>query len=104
MWTVHVLGQSSTPFPGDLKYGRPTLLSLDDVATPTQAEGIRVITGLHFARLHALTHTQLLYRGEEVTRVSLIGVRVGVTVPRWSFVTWCVAHVCGTSGWCRSAG
>ena len=67
-WRVLMLGQTSDDFDGDLRYGLPTLLSLDSSTTATQAETNRIITGLHFAQLHALTHTQLLYRGEEVPR------------------------------------
>ena len=39
-----MLGQTSDDFDGDLRYGLPTLLSLDSSTTATQAETNRIIT------------------------------------------------------------
>jgi len=69
-WTVEVLGQASKAHQGSLRYGTPLLYNLDNSTTPTQAEAVRVITGLHFAKMFALSHTNLVYRGREVARVS----------------------------------
>ena len=43
-WRVLMLGQTSDDFDGDLRYGLPTLLSLDSSTTATQAETNRIIT------------------------------------------------------------
>ena len=69
VWSVQLLDQKSAPFQGTLRYGSPSFSGLDNRTTPTEAEHVREIRGLHFAKLFSLTHTELYFRGNVVERV-----------------------------------